>query len=108
MPQYLLQASYTAQALAAMTRNPEDRTEGIKALAKKMGGKMLSLYFTMGDNDVVLLIEAPDDTAASAFAFAAIEPGHLRSTKTTRLYTSAEMLAALKKAQGAGYKAPKG
>jgi uncharacterized protein with GYD domain len=108
MPQYMLQASYTAEALAALTKSPEDRTEGLRALAKKMGGKLVSLHFTMGDTDVVVVIEAPDDTAATAIALAAIAPGHLKSTRTTRLYTAAEMLTALKKAQGAGYKAPKG
>lgn len=108
MPQYMLQASYTAEALAALIKNPEDRTEGLSALAKKMGGKLASLHFTMGDTDVMGVIEAPDDIAATAIAFAALAPGHLKSTKTTRLYTAAELTAALKKAQGAGYKGPKG
>jgi uncharacterized protein with GYD domain len=104
----MLQASYTAEALGALTKNPEDRTEGVSALAKKMGGKLVSLHFTMGDQDVVGIVEAPDDTSAMAITLAVAAPGHLKSTKTTRLYTSAEMMAALKKAQKAGYKGPKG
>jgi uncharacterized protein with GYD domain len=108
MPQYMLQASYTAEALAALIKNPEDRTEGLNALTKKMGGKLVSLHFTMGDTDVVGVIETPDDTTAMAITLGIIAPGHIKSSKTTRLYTPAEMTAALKKAQGAGYKGPKG
>jgi uncharacterized protein with GYD domain len=108
MPQYMLQFSYNAEAMAALSKSPVDRTESVAALAKKMGGKLVSLMYTMGEFDGVAIIEAPDDVAGMATIIAASAPGHLKRTQTTRLYTSAEFVAALKKAQGAGFTAPKG
>ena len=107
MPQYMLQFSYTAETWATLTKNPVDRTEAVKALAKKVGGKFVSLYYTMGDFDGVGILEAPDDATAMALTLAATAPGHLKATKTTRLYTPAEIIESLNKAKGAGYQAPK-
>ena len=107
MPQYMIQFAYTADAWSAMTKNPVDRSEAIRGLAQKLGGKFTGLYYTMGEWDGVVLFEAPDDATAIATSMAAIAPGHLRSTKTTRLYTPAEMMQSMKKAQGANYQAPK-
>ena len=107
MAQYLLQFSYTADAWAALAKNPVDRSAGIDALAKKMGGKLVSLHYTLGEYDGVGIIEAPDDVSGMAAVLAAMAPGHLKTTRTTRLYSPAELVSALKKSQGAGYKAPK-
>jgi hypothetical protein len=41
-----------------------------------------------------------------AFIIAAITPGHLRATKTTRLYTPAEAVEALRKAGSVTFRAP--
>lgn len=108
MPRYMLQFTYQSETWAALSKNPVDRTDVVRALAKKLGGKMVSLDYTMGEYDGVCVLEAPDDTSAMAMVIAAVAPGHLKSTKTTRLYTPAEMLDVLKKAHGAGYQAPKG
>jgi uncharacterized protein with GYD domain len=107
MPQYMLPFSYTAEAMAALSSNPVDRTAAVAALAKKLGGKSLGLMYTMGEYDGVAILEAPDDITAMAIVVAAGAPGHLKASRTTRLFTSSEFMAALKKSQGAGYKAPK-
>jgi uncharacterized protein with GYD domain len=75
-------------------------------LARKMGGKLVSLYYSFGEHDGIVLSDLPDDTSAAALAIAAAAAGHVRSIKTTRLFTAAEALAAMKKAGGAAYKAP--
>ena len=107
MPQYMLQFAYTADAWAALTSNPTDRSTAIKALAEKMGGRLINLYYTMGEYDGVVILEAPDDTTAMAIVLAAAAPGHLKTTRTTRLIPPSEAVAAMRKAQGAGYEAPK-
>ena len=106
MAQYMLQFSYTADAWAALIKNPVDRSSGIAALCKKLGSKFVSLHYTMGEHDGVAILDAPDETTANSIVLAAAAPGHLRNTRTTRLYTPTEMVEVLKKAQGAGYKAP--
>ena len=91
-----------------MGRKPEDRSKPLAALVTKLGAKLISLHYTMGDWDGVALIETRDDKTALAVVMAALAPGHVRATKTTRLYTVKETLAALKKAGGPGYSAPSG
>ena len=106
MPRYMLQFAYTAEAWAALTSNPTDRSEAIRALAEKLGCRFVSLDYTMGEYDGVVVLEAPDDTTAMAAILAAVSPGHLRATRTSRLIPPSEAVEAMRKAQSAGYKAP--
>ena len=106
MPLYMSQFSYTPEAWGNLTRNPQDRTEAIAELARKVGGKLVSLYYSFGEHDGIVLSDVPDDTSAAALAIAAAAAGHVRSIRTTRLFTAAEAVAAMKKAGGAGYKPP--
>jgi uncharacterized protein with GYD domain len=106
MPQYMLQFAYTSQAWAALVAKPADRSEDVAKLVQKLGGKFISMHYTMGEYDGHAIIEAPDDMTTMAIVLAAGLPGHIRMGKTTRLYTPAEAATAMKKAQGAGLKAP--
>ena len=106
MPQYMLQFAYTSDAWASMNRQPVDRTETIQALAKSLGGNLASLHYTMGEYDGLLIAELPDDVTAMAFVLRAIGAGHVRATKTTRLYSAQDAMAAMKKAGEGSYAAP--
>ena len=106
MPRYLVQASYTSAAAAAFVSNPQDRVAGLKVVIEKLGGKLESLEFSLGEYDVIAVSSLPDDTTAAAVALAVNAPGHLKSYKTTRLLSSQEFLAAQQKAHGASYQAP--
>ena len=53
-----------------------------------------------------MLYEAPDNPTASAIIVAATAPGHLKSTKTTPLFSMSETMELLRKAGGAGYRGP--
>lgn len=108
MPRYLLQATYTSAAMAAFIANPQDRTAGVVAMCTKMGGKLDSLEFGIGDYDVIAMATLPDYVSAAAMALAICAPGHIKSYKTTRLLSSQEFVAAQKMAHNAGYQAPKG
>ena len=107
MPHYMTQFAYTAEAWAALTSNPTDRSSAVSALAQKLGCRLLSLYYHFGEYDGVLILDAPDDTTAMAVVMAATTPGHLKATKTTRLMTPSEAVASMRKAQGASYEAPR-
>ena len=98
MPLYMVQASYTPQAIAALTKNPQDRTEAIRALAEGTGGRLRDVFFSQGDYDIVVLAELPDAEAANAVALAAIGAGHLRAYKTRPLFTPQEIVGAMRKA----------
>src|SRR5450759_5281816 len=89
---YMVQAAYTAEAIAAMAKNPQDRSVPVRELAQKLGGRLISLYFCFGEYDIVVLAELPDDTAATAIAMAAVSAGHLKAYKTTKLFTVEESM----------------
>ena len=106
MPQYMLQFAYTPDTWAALTVEPQDRSEPVRALARKFDGRLIDLYYTMGEYDGVVILEMPDDASAMAFVLAATSPGHLRATRTTRLMLPEEAMQAMEKAKGIGYTAP--
>ena len=103
---YLVQAAYTTEALAAMAKNPQDRSVPVRELVQKLGGQLMGFYYCLGAYDVVGLAELPDDTSASAFALAAISPGHLKTFKTTKLFTVEETMEAMRKAGSLAFQGP--
>lgn len=103
MPSYLLQASYTSEALAALVKNPQNRTEVVRKSVEKLGGKLTGAWLSFGDHDVVLIIDMPDNVSAAAMALAAAAGGSLKSTRTTPLLGMDEGMAAAKKAATSGY-----
>jgi uncharacterized protein with GYD domain len=106
MASYMIQAAYTAEAMAAFASNPQDRVAGIKALLERLGAKLEGIDFCLGDYDVVLTCTAPDATTAAAISLAAQAPGHLKAFKTTTLLSPDEFMAAQRMASGVSYRGP--
>lgn len=106
MPRYMLQFAYTANAWAALAKNPVDRRPAVRAVLEKLGGRLIDLYYHFGEYDGIVLVEAPDDTAANAAVIAVTAPGHLKATRTTRLFSVEEAMEAMRKAGAISYKAP--
>jgi uncharacterized protein with GYD domain len=76
--------SYTAEAWKALAKNPQDRGQGFAALTESLGGRFHNLYYCFGDYDGLVMYAADDDRSAAALVVAAITPGHLKATKTSR------------------------
>lgn len=106
MPRYLIQAAYTAEAAAAFASKPQDRVAVVQALLERMGARMESFDYCLGDYDVMVTYTAPDDVTATAIALAALAPGHLKAYKTTKLLSPEEFLEASRKASGMNFQAP--
>lgn len=106
MPRYLVQAAYTAEAMAAFVGNPQDRVAGVRALVERLGGHLDSFDFSLGDYDVAIIYTAPDAIAAAAISMAATSAGHLKAFKTTALLSPEEFMEAQRKAHGLNYQAP--
>ena len=106
MALYLVQFAYTAEAAATMAKNPQDRSIPSRELVEKFGGRMISFYFSLGEFDGVCIYEAPDDLTASAISMAAISPGHLKASHTTRLFTPEETMDAMRKAASVTFQGP--
>ena len=99
MPLYLYQAAYTPESVAAQIREPADRFEAVRPAFEAMGGKIVVGGYPFGEYDMLVVIEAPDDTTAAGFALAVVAGGAVRSASTTRLLDGEEWVEALRKAQ---------
>jgi uncharacterized protein with GYD domain len=106
MAYYMVQASYSQAATAAMVKNPQDRAEGLRPIIERLGGKLISLYFAFGEYDVVGVAEMPDNVSSAAFSMAISAGGAVRAVKTTPLMTVQESIEAMRKAGQAGYRPP--
>ena len=106
MALYMTQAAYTSEAWAAMVKNPADRPASVRAMAERFGCKLVAFYYCFGEYDAVLIIEAPDETAAASSLIGAAAAGHLRSLKTTQLLTNEQGMEAMRKAGTAALQVP--
>jgi uncharacterized protein with GYD domain len=103
MATFMVQASYTPEALNTLIAKPQNRTVVIKKFVENLGGTLVGSWMSFGDYDVVLLVEMPNNVSAATLAIAAGGGGSLKSIKTTPLLTTEQALSALKKAGKAGY-----
>ena len=72
-----------------MQKNSSKHHQAAKAMAEKLGGKLLSAYVTTGQYDVVATLEMPNGEAMVKFASAVSATGNARTT-TVRGYTPDE------------------
>ena len=72
------------------------RAEAAKAAAKKMGVNMRELLWTMGECDLVCILEADSEAALTAFSLSVATQGNVR-TRTMRAFTAKEVEAAIAK-----------
>jgi uncharacterized protein with GYD domain len=103
VPSYLVQASYTIEALQALMKKPQDRTAVVSKAVENLGGTLTGLWLSFGDQDIVALVELPNNVSAAALALTIAAGGALKSTKTTPLLTVAQGMSAMKKAASSGY-----
>ena len=104
MPFYMYQAAYTPESIAAQIKEPQDRLEAVRPALEALGGKIVVGGYPFGEYDVLVVIEAPDDTTAASFALAVGAGGAAKSAKTTRLLSGQEWIESLRKAQGSQYR----
>ena len=95
MPKYLIQASYTAEGLKGLAKDKATgRKAAVSAAMKAVKGKIESFYFSFGADDVVLIVDAPDNVAAAAISLSAGASG-LVNIRTMPLLTVEEVDQAL-------------
>jgi uncharacterized protein with GYD domain len=104
MALYMYQAAYTAESMAALIKEPQDRIEAVRPVLEALGAKILAGGFPFGEYDVLVVYEAPDDTTAASVAMAIAAGGAISSFKTTRLLSGQEWTESLRKAQGSQYR----
>ena len=99
MPLYMYEGAYTPESLAAQIREPRDRIEVVKPAFDAIGAKILAAGYPFGQYDVIVIYEAPNDTAAASLALAVAAGGAVKAARTTKLLSGQEWIASLTGAQ---------
>jgi uncharacterized protein with GYD domain len=95
MATYVVLAQFTDQGIRTV-KNSSQRAGQVADMAKGLGCEMKDVYWTLGQYDVVAIIEAPDEQSLAAFGFALSSAGNVR-TQTLRAFTKKELGAILGK-----------
>lgn len=106
MPKYMVQASYSTGSVGDLIANPQDRSESVRTVIERTGGKLESFHYAFGEYDVVAIAEMPDNVSMAALSMAIAASGTLSSFKTTVLLTMDEAVEAMRKAGATGYQPP--
>jgi uncharacterized protein with GYD domain len=97
MPKYLVEAAYTAEGLRGLQKDKASgRRQAFVKAVESLEGKVEAFYFSMGDRDVVAILEAPDAVSVAALSLAASATGLVR-VRTTALLGVEEVDRALEK-----------
>jgi uncharacterized protein with GYD domain len=91
MPKYMVHATYTAEGAKGILKSGGTaRRKAVETLLASLGGKLEAFYFSFGPDDAIMIIDLPDQVAATAIALAVSASGTIR-TRSTVLITPEEM-----------------
>ena len=108
MAYHLIQATYTGDAWGIQIANPQTPLDRLRPSVESLGGTFESFFYAFGEYDVVAIAEFPDNVSVGVFSVAAVAGGAVKAIKTTPLMTVFEGMEMMRKAGGAGYRAPGG
>jgi uncharacterized protein with GYD domain len=89
MAHYVTLANFTDQGVRNVKETAK-RAEAFKAMAEKNGVKVHSIFWTLGAFDIVTIIEASDDLAATAVSLSVASLGNVR-TQTLRAFDAKDL-----------------
>ena len=88
MPGYIGLFKFTPQGIANVKSMPETIRQG-KVLAERMGIRPVGVWVTLGEYDMVVVGDAPNDQTVAAFALALAGQGNV-TTQTLRAFSEEE------------------
>jgi len=95
MPKYLFQARYTTEGIQGLVNDSASgRRADVQAAVKALGGKVEAFYYAFGDDDVVTIVDLPDNIKAAALGLTTTGSGAVR-VRTTPLLSVEDVDAAL-------------
>ena len=84
MTTYILLGNWTDQGARHIKDSP-NRLDAAKKALEEVGGQFKLFFMTMGEFDMVAVIEAPDDAVAARFALQVGQLGNVR-TRTLKAF----------------------
>ena len=104
MKKYLIRGAHNAEGTQGLLQEGgSGRKTAIEHMLGSMGGEVESFYYALGENEVYLVIDLPDDLSAAAVGLRVNAAGLVRISLTV-LLTPAELDEAAKKS--VTYRAP--
>jgi uncharacterized protein with GYD domain len=78
MPNYVMLANWTDQGMRAIDESPK-RIDIARKTLEEMGGRFLSVFMTMGQYDLVITYDAPDDAVAARLSLILGKLGNVKT-----------------------------
>lgn len=94
MPRFVATIQFTDQGIKTIQETTR-RAASFKAAAKRMGVKVLDIYWCLGPFDGLLLFEAPDSQAATSAMLYLATQGNVK-TQTAEIFSAADVEKILK------------
>jgi uncharacterized protein with GYD domain len=89
MATFIVLGSFTEQGIRAV-KDTTKRADHFRELAQRAGVTVKDMYWTLGQYDVMAVLEAADDTSVTALGLSLGALGNVR-TQTLRAFTKADM-----------------
>jgi uncharacterized protein with GYD domain len=87
MPTSIAFGNWTDQGARAIRESPQ-RLDAAKRQLEEMGGRFVGFWMTLGEHDMVLVYETPDDAVAARFTLVLNGLGAVR-TRTMKAFPEA-------------------
>src|SRR5215475_13735759 len=91
MARYIMLVKWTDQGIRNVKDSPK-RLDAARGVAKGLGAEIRDFYLTMGDHDMVVVADAPNDEAMAKFVLALGSAGNVR-TRTLKAFAEPEYRA---------------
>jgi uncharacterized protein with GYD domain len=92
---FMYQARYTVEGYRGLIKDtPSGRKKAIELAVEALGGKVEAFYYCFGPDDVVVIMELPDNVIAASIALNVSASGMVRG-RTTALLSVEEVDKAL-------------
>src|SRR5256712_11249871 len=96
MPKYFFQGSYSVEGIRGLQKDVgSKRRAAAQQAAQRVGGKVDAFYFALGTDDVVGIIDLPDNVSAAAVSLV-IDAAGAFHVKANRVVAPGEMVHATK------------
>ena len=95
MATYILLGTFTDQGIHSI-KDTTKRADSVRAMAKKLGVTVKEMYWTLGQYDVVAILDAPDEATVTSLALSIGVLGNVR-TQLLRAFTADEIGPILKR-----------
>jgi uncharacterized protein with GYD domain len=89
MATYIVLGQFTDQGIRNVKESTK-RAEAVKEMAKRAGATVKEVYWTMGQYDIAIIVEAPDDASITALLLSIAALGNVR-TQSLRAFSADEM-----------------